>query len=689
MDQSTSAMDLDFPYFSVSFDSLDDFRFTKSNGDDLVPIWSVLNGQKWCSLLGAPSNIAPDANLFIHKGISYPKVTDKFGGLEVLDWENYAVFYDPAHHWFGFNPADTLRPIVGTIIDPVEFAFDQTPVRVTELYNDVQRAGGSDDGDSPDLIGYTLDAMWVSNTIYISQRLKDIAMAFVMKSSFYGPNSWTTRLGDLPDQVSVDELQDWFYLKKDAQAAAGNARRNILSQMGFVSWFMSLTPNWTSELESEDADFLPKRGVIFDLSRDYHEANFYHFARYDVPIHYAWTNKEEGKGRFVRYSQRFLDECVALRTGKGPGPIDLHLLPCFEALKDDLARYDVFFQDRYLGRVGEVLTSFRPSDSYYAVDFQYYGARPLDNAYERRAYATRFKGLLKLSITGRTCTLFRQNPIRKDEPAFSRDHASEENFPLTDFASASAIAASSDDGYFFDSTFLLREKVKNRCAPRPGRLFNNYNGMRETPGHGSELAGPSQRSGSLSSLHSGSGRSQSPGEVLGPAVVPEGRPMSLKERLEFGDLRRARSPMSPTHYSGENEPALTGWALSLASSSTRRRSSRSLSPRRGSSTHLEVRGRSISSERSGAYHSATDDRINQPSLEEGEIDPRDEERTAGDDIMETPFNDNPRPMFRYQTRQDAVEAIEQWAPFVTPLEPPPSPNQYTDEDWFWVMEWAN
>ncbi|KAJ7447346.1 hypothetical protein B0H11DRAFT_2248409 [Mycena galericulata] len=94
---------------------------------------------------GSPSNIAPDANLFLHKDIAYPKVTDEYGGLEILDWENYAIFYDPVHHWFGFNPADKLKPLVGTIDDPVGFAFDQTPVRIGELYNDVQRAGGSDD----------------------------------------------------------------------------------------------------------------------------------------------------------------------------------------------------------------------------------------------------------------------------------------------------------------------------------------------------------------------------------------------------------------------------------------------------------------------------------------------------------------------------------------------------------------
>ncbi|KAJ7094087.1 hypothetical protein C8R44DRAFT_890455 [Mycena epipterygia] len=265
-----------------------------------------------------------------------------------------------------------------------------------------------------------------------------------MKSPFNGPNAWNTQTGDLPDVVDEDVLSRIQYQMKDAQKLAANARRTILSQLGFLSWFQTIKPGWREDLEVEDLTFIkklrlderPKRGFLFDLSRDYHEINFRHLIAYDVPAHYAWTAKEEGNGRFVRYSPKFLEEYMELKAESDGGPIDLKLLPSFPEWEVDIGRYDVFFQDRQMGRVGERLTRFHPEDDYGIVDFAYYGFRPIENWYARRAYTERFKGMRRPGATHFVCTLFRQNPYASDEPVSMRRRETERPFPLTDFATA-------------------------------------------------------------------------------------------------------------------------------------------------------------------------------------------------------------------------------------------------------------
>ncbi|KAJ7127197.1 hypothetical protein C8R44DRAFT_874268 [Mycena epipterygia] len=130
--------------------------------------------------------------------------------------------------------------------------------------------------DTPSLVS------WVVHTAYFSSRLEDISLALVMKSPFYGPNPWSSQMGDMPEVVKEDSLTGTHYQKKDAQKVAANARRTILSQLGFLSWFQTIKPSWREDLDAEDLAFIKrlrlserkKRGFLFDLSRDYHEINF-------------------------------------------------------------------------------------------------------------------------------------------------------------------------------------------------------------------------------------------------------------------------------------------------------------------------------------------------------------------------------------------------------------------------------
>ncbi|KAJ6485489.1 hypothetical protein DFH09DRAFT_1339765 [Mycena vulgaris] len=374
--------------FATAYGALDDFKFTDSRGLNPVPIWSLNDGdQQWCSFNSSSDNIAPDTWKYLHTNPSYPSDMDDGGRLVKLDSENYAVYYDSMRHWIGWNPTQSWRPSMGDASDPIEFIFDQNAVVTVPEYTEMLRDGGSDDDGGDVLAGFFIQDRWVNDVVTLTRRLRDVNSALVMKSDFYRPNEWSNTIGDVPEPADEERLELIDYTQADAQQVAATARRAILGQLGFLNRFITINTDWAIDLAQEDAILVqslhlgerPKRGFLFDLSYDYHEINFTHLVAHDVPIHYAWTEREEGNGRFLRYSPAFLEEYAALRAEQEGGPIDLRDLPSFPAWGPDLGRYNVFFQDRHFGRVGRALRDFKPEDTYGVVDFLCWGVRPITN----------------------------------------------------------------------------------------------------------------------------------------------------------------------------------------------------------------------------------------------------------------------------------------------------------------------
>ncbi|KAJ7511545.1 hypothetical protein B0H11DRAFT_1699608 [Mycena galericulata] len=273
--------------------------------------------------------------------------------------------------------------------------------------------------------------------------------------------------------------------RKDANDAAERVKRSITSSLGFVSWFLSTKKLSASGLSSEDRNYVealhldarPKTGILFKLSRDYHEATFSHLLAHGVPVHYAWTEAEKMDGRFRRHSPDYWNEYSILSQdcAKADKEMKEEDLPSYSAWKEDLDRYDLLFQNLKAGKVGAELTEFKPHWEYRIVDFDLYGARTLLNWKVIRAYSERFKGIVRTTPIGVVCTFFRQNPIRVDEPAFDREWR-EHTHELSDFAPSERGEDISEGDAFYESTVMVREQVRNKWAPRPGRTFNSYNG---------------------------------------------------------------------------------------------------------------------------------------------------------------------------------------------------------------------
>ncbi|KAJ6526120.1 hypothetical protein DFH09DRAFT_1415979 [Mycena vulgaris] len=668
-----------------------DFDLRSRSGDRLLPIWSVNSGIRWASFGAPAAEIPAEANALINLFPPFPKQR----GLVRL---SEAAIYEPRLHWLGWSPTCGL---VDEDNDPAAFVFNANPVTLTEQYDDVQRSGGSDDGDSPNLVGFVLPDFWSTNALYLSRRLYDISMTLVLKTDWYGPNEDTTRLGDMPAQLDEEELARIHYYSKDAHESANEARRILLSQMGFVNWFSSVKTNWSDDLSQDDRDFLkelylgdrPKRGYVFNLSRDYHEMNPRHLLSNDVPFHYSWTDAEADTGRFLRYSPGFFEEYERLIDATPVGlTLDLQRLPSYATMRNDLERYDVFFQDAGVGRVGEIVMEMFPDLKHYVVDFLHYGARPIANRSVRRAYSERFHGRIQYGGNHAVCTWYRQNPLGKDEPPMDR-FVPGHRFSLEQFAPVEMGPHVRESAAFFESTYQIREQVKNRYAPREseGRTFNNFNGLLNHVLH--------------TSLHSSQGRtnpSEARTETSGEtSSAPEargddrpGRPLSLTERMEGADIRRSRAPMSPTRRS--DSPSDAGlesrWARSMAAPA-RRRSSRSLSPHE----HREARrlgrnARSLSRERTPSvlneYLDATAEIEDGEMAEEFEgsatqINPSPVQISSGSS-SQLPSAASPLVDYeaRFQSREEASEKIRTWSRHILDV----VEKEAAGEEW-WNIEW--
>ncbi|KAJ7224236.1 hypothetical protein GGX14DRAFT_387001 [Mycena pura] len=337
--------------------------------------------------------------------------------LKDLDYTRNAVWYLPEEHWLGYIPTQALS---APMEDPIRLLFERGPIRLRERTTEVYGL----DEDFPDeprnaFVGYWLNRPWVDWMIDCGRQLYRIAMALVADSDFYGEIPGSRVNGDTPAHMDESELYFTYDYEDEAQLVAVRARRQVLSILGFVSWFLTIKPGWETALSFEDQGFLtslflrdrPKTGMLINLSRDFHEVNLPHLANNNVPFHYVWTSKEESTGRFIKLSPEYYQDIARFQdTHSGRAP-DIEELPSYDFFKEDMLRYDWFLQDLRAGLVGEEKYDFDSNWDYFVVDFQLYGARPIHDPTVIRTYARNFKCRVSGGHNTRTaCTFYRQNP---------------------------------------------------------------------------------------------------------------------------------------------------------------------------------------------------------------------------------------------------------------------------------------
>ncbi|KAF8163901.1 hypothetical protein K438DRAFT_2025406 [Mycena galopus ATCC 62051] len=541
--------------------------------DRPLPIWSKRNGVDWCSIGGVPLDIPPDVNNYVlktdHNGFRTKMKSDSA--------EEYAAYFNPHFHWLGWSPTRELQTAIvpgnSSYEDPAWVAFGSEDVETTEKWVDTLSSGSERDDPGVSLAGYLLDERWKVTAVKLSEHMLEVSERLARGTDWYGPNSTTESLGHIPFGVDRRGLELSYESHHTTNVCAKKAKSVLRSQLGWLDWFTAVLFEWSRGLSMVDEVFISslhlsernRRGFLYNLTRDYHNSNFYFLMHHKVPFHYAWTATEKETGRFQRCSPEFLEELQGITARR---ETNMSSLPSYSLWREDLDRYDVFFQDTRFGKVGQILTEFHPDWSYYLVEGVHFGARVINYRHERRVFAERFKGLVKTVRLGKhsstTVTFLRHNPIRVDDPPNQCQQPNPHRFQLSDFGRTASPNEGEENELFGLSSFQAPERARFRYAPRPDRSFNSYNGE------------PNDKSTAV--IHPAHSAPSSLIPATDSVFVGRGR----SRAYEGG--ARTREPMSPMRRSGTTEDSgfASRWVRTMAaagSSGTEiRRNSRSASP---------------------------------------------------------------------------------------------------------------
>ncbi|KAK7022085.1 hypothetical protein R3P38DRAFT_3195479 [Favolaschia claudopus] len=688
---------------------MDELYFKDSRGEFFLPIWNVRGSNDLCSFAPHTSTESP---FLMDYCDSVPYLLGDHSSIHVLKdvrVDKHAFWYKPQQHWLGYVPAGppSGEPFGENWEDPLAVAFAEGKVTVHDEY--AEGFGHNSDGESvPDQwCGYEIDRRWIEDVCTLNHKLEVIWRSFVSNSHFYRKGRMPGLTGDLPSAVNRTSLTSMLTAEKEVENVIFRARLALKSQIGFINWLLTVAKLEEAKLSEDDELFVdsmhldarPKIGFVFDLSRDANEINFQHLIDNNVPFHYIWTDNERQNSRFLRYSPEYFDSVSDLLKAKPRVPhseLRLQDLQNFPAWRQKLEATDWNLRNLRGGRRGQVLTEFSPKWDYEVVDEFGYGARPLHHWNIIRLYTERFRGAVHEGEYGTLCTLFRYDPITIDEPPSARP-APDHKFALKEFATNCEADFPPEKEFYYDSTTITRERSKNLYAPRPDRMFNNFNGhLIENPrvkqgprlkGRGKPRKGKDHRIGNTKDSSSGSY-----GEVLDPSP--------LKLRLGPIAPEGFSPPPSPREGRAPSPRINSEWARKMADG--QRRSSRSLSPRRADKGKGRQRSRSLES----SHTMDSRGRNSEPSFEDEifeitsasgrastpmELDPP----TADDDAPELerqPSGAAPFPgssteriwdPFQYQTEQEAVSALARSAYRIVELEP----AQGGYDNLAWTQKW--
>ncbi|KAJ7290738.1 hypothetical protein C8J57DRAFT_1493446 [Mycena rebaudengoi] len=303
----------------------------------------------------------------------YPSDTGPMGVLIEMDYVHQAVWYNPSRHWWPFNPTGSPP---GDEMDSLAYIFDYTTsVNTREATYMAYDSDGHELGER--WAGCFLDKAWTERCVADSQRLGLVCAAFT-KNNEYGSLSF---VGNSPAMVVRSGIENIFSTEAEALRAAALAKRTVLSQLGYIPWYISCRTDWARGLAVAEAVYVTslrlderqRRGVLVDVDKSWMEMNIPHWIRQNVAVHYPWTREMDKVDRFLRLSPVFLKEYFAAIEANGGVEVPLESLVLYHAWGQRLARFDVYLRDSHAAKLGRVRRAFRPHFAFKIVDKLYWG----------------------------------------------------------------------------------------------------------------------------------------------------------------------------------------------------------------------------------------------------------------------------------------------------------------------------
>ncbi|KAF8196617.1 hypothetical protein K438DRAFT_1967622 [Mycena galopus ATCC 62051] len=240
-------------------------------------------------------------------------------------------------------------------------------------------------------------------------------------------------------------------------------KRHCLSIVGFVAWISTLVST-NSVLRAEDVEFLrsldldsrDKVGVIYNLERDYHEANFPFLLEHGVPIHRITTARMREDWQFMRVHQEVWMEVEEVLRSSTHGRLTFSNLPSYYRWADDWSRSDWYFQNQRAGRLGEKICRFEAGAEIGAIESHLHGTQRTVRPGAARAYWERFGA----------------NTMNLGKPPLARNRRSMHSVDLSDFGTVLDDEDTIELEAFFDKT-----SIRGKQRPQSGQSLPPASGL--------------------------------------------------------------------------------------------------------------------------------------------------------------------------------------------------------------------
>ncbi|KAJ6463739.1 hypothetical protein DFH09DRAFT_1347078 [Mycena vulgaris] len=433
-------------------------------GNFPTPLFSMRQGIWWTSFIGSPSDIPQDAIKYVNS-LHFPTACTRDGRLEYMDYESYPVYLDPKKQYRSFNPAAalTVSALGENEKDLLAWLYSKEEI---ELLHHIL-----DDFDSSgEIPHFMIDSEWREECVDLGSRVNEVCVALASKFEFY-------KVEDVPPAVDANDVGSTFVTKEDTYLAASDAQRALLDQLGLLTWFTTITWDWSVGIPEDMVQFVAelrlgersKRRCLLSIHRDWKFMNVGHFMRNSIPFHYPWTEREEEDPRFFIYSLAFLNEYSREVKNRDGEPVPVEELPNYYTWRSKIMPVDMFLQDNMHteGRSWR-RPRFTPEHKYFLILHDGWGARRLYERPKIHACAELYNCVLKLFDRDAHVTFFAQYPFIMSLPRMPVQH----RFDLWWFGRTASQSLTPEETYYTWDPILEREKWAVSLAPREDRVFN-------------------------------------------------------------------------------------------------------------------------------------------------------------------------------------------------------------------------
>ena len=206
----------------------------------------------------------------------------------------------------------------------------------------------------------------------------------------------------VPPPYDSARLETTFRSVIALQREGAAAKRATWDRLAFLAWWTASCSDWADGVDEVMAERVEgiiargrnPRGFLFDLLKDWNEMNVPFLLERSIPFYYIFSLEARLTERFCRLNPKIL----ASYTGPDGDEVVIHDID----YEDDLGmaeaathRYDDFFQLLRPDVMNDHM-SYESDSSFFIVDFEGWGRRPIISDRECRCYSV----LFRFTVTG-------------------------------------------------------------------------------------------------------------------------------------------------------------------------------------------------------------------------------------------------------------------------------------------------